>query len=61
MVILQQDHLYNKGNGFCVDVLEEIKNKIIQGLKDEFVITFKEVKVIEATKSGKPQIIQSFI
>lgn len=52
---------YIKGNGFCVDVLEEIKNKIIQGLKDEFVITFKEVKVIEATKSGKPQIIQSFI
>ncbi len=39
--------------------LNEIKNKIIQNLKEDITITFKEVSEIPNSPSGKPQIIKS--
>ena len=52
---------YIKGEGFSINILDEIRNIILAKLHDDFTIIFKEVEVIEATKSGKPQIVQSFI
>lgn len=52
---------YIKGDGFSISILDEIRNIILAKLNEDFAINFKEVEVIEATKSGKPQIIQSFI
>ena len=52
---------YIRGDGFSTSVLDEIRHIILAKLNEDFTINFKEVEVIEATKSGKPQIIQSFI
>ena len=60
-VITNVEIEYIKGDGFSISILDEIRNIILAKLNEDFAINFKEVEVIEATKSGKPQIIQSFI
>jgi len=50
-----------KDKGFSDKVLNEIKSKINNYLKEDFPIGFREVDYIPPTPSGKPQIIQSFL
>lgn len=52
---------YIPENNFQEQKLEEIKFKIQDHLKEKFPITFKKVDFIPATKSGKPQIIESHL
>lgn len=53
---------YIKSSSFYLNILNKILNDLQLIIKDSsFAIVFKEVNVINATKSGKPQIIQSFI
>lgn len=52
---------YISGPGFQEKTLSEIKDKILLYLQEEFEIYFKRVDFIPPTKSGKPQIIQSFL
>jgi phenylacetate-CoA ligase len=53
---------YIKSDGFKKSLLIGITRKIQFYIEDEtFIITFKEVKFIAPTKSGKPQIIESLI
>lgn len=46
---------------FKESLLEEIKNKIQGHLKEVFSVLFKKVDHIPATRSGKPQIIESHL
>ena len=50
---------YISNQGKIDSQLNEIKNKIIQNLKEDITITFKEVSEIPNSPSGKPQIIKS--
>lgn len=60
-----QDHLdgmtieYIPSVDFSPDILDKIKFKIQEYLKEPFEVIFREVRVIPPTKSGKPQIIIS--
>lgn len=47
------------GTGFHPKILHEISSKISEHLKEPFQIEFEEVKFIEPTPSGKPQLIIS--
>ena len=48
-------------NGYSETVLNAVRKKIHDYLHEEFPVNFTEVDVIPPTKSGKPQIIQSFL
>jgi len=53
---------YIKADGFSNKILEDIVVQLQKYLKDHsFNIEFKEVQNIEPTKSGKPQIIKSYL
>ncbi len=48
---------YIPGKGFRKDILDSIERQIAHQLKEPFAVTFREVKEIPATNSGKPQLI----
>jgi len=51
-----------RSDGFTNSILRDVLKKLQFYIEDEnFKITFKEVKFIAPTKSGKPQIIESLI
>lgn len=51
---------YIKSKGFSKEILEKVSFELQKHIQDKaFNILYKEVKVIEPTKSGKPQIIES--
>jgi len=50
---------YIPGSNFNIEILDTIKNKILNYIKEPFNITFQEVKNIISTNSGKPQMIHS--
>lgn len=52
---------YIPESNFDNRILNEIRVKIQEHLKEEFPINFKKVDYIPATKSGKPQIIESHL
>lgn len=52
---------YIPGSSFKMAVLKEIEIKILEFLKEDFNIVFNNVEYIPPTKSGKPQIIQSYL
>ena len=52
---------YIKGQNFNPEILNQITIKIHNYLDESFPIDFKEVDSIPSTKSGKPQLIQSFL
>lgn len=52
---------YIPSDNFKFEVLDSVKRMILDALEEDFVISFKEVKEIKPTQSGKPQIIQSFL
>jgi phenylacetate-CoA ligase len=52
---------YIPGPGFSLETLTKIENKIHTHLQEKFSIRWKETSEILPTKSGKPQIIQSFL
>jgi phenylacetate-CoA ligase len=48
--------------GFKIDILKEITIKLQEFIfQKDFVISYSRVKFIQRTKSGKPQIIESFL
>lgn len=52
---------YIPNSDFSQKTITEIENKIYTHLKEKFPIHWVETRQIEPTKSGKPQIIQSFL
>lgn len=52
---------YVPAHNFKLPILDSIRAQIISALGEEFSISFKAVTDIKPTKSGKPQIIQSFL
>jgi len=52
---------YIPGAGFSPDVLSQIERTIGDHLKESFPVMWIRTERIEPTKSGKPQIIQSFL
>jgi phenylacetate-CoA ligase len=52
---------YIPGESFNSNVLENIENKIHTHLQEKFPISWVKTSSIEPTRSGKPQIIQSFL
>jgi len=55
------DILYIPAKNFNEKILNTIKKQILEYLNEIFEINFIEVHKIEATASGKPQIIKSFL
>ena len=51
--------MYIKGSNFKPEILSAISKKIEHQLNEPFEITFEEVEKIDATASGKPQLIIS--
>ena len=56
---IQIEYIVEPGIPFDKTVLNDIKTKLNTLTKNCLNISFKQVKVIEPTKSGKPQIIES--
>jgi phenylacetate-CoA ligase len=50
---------YIKAEGFTENLLEQIRGKILEFLKEDFIVNFQEVDFIPSTPSGKPQLIIS--
>lgn len=55
------DILYITGNEFHLALLDNIKKKIIDYIQEDFEINFIQVDKIETSKSGKPQMIRSYL
>lgn len=52
---------YIKGKNFDDAVLDFVSNEIYSHLGEKIEITFKEVRHIPSSPSGKPQIVQSYL
>jgi len=61
MVLRKIEIEYIHAASFSMEILLRIEQIMFQKANEVFPVTWRQVKEISPTKSGKPQIIQNFI